>query len=375
MTVTDVDARDLPNVSARDAAATTHAARVLAGMPARVEVPLGELGTLALARDGVRALVPASTGEAAGDVVLGLSRGVVEGRLVIEGALARRALALALGLEARPGVPLARLGLAERGVVAGLVASALHATDAPFSVALVAPGAVERGVALGIRVVVGGASGWARVELPVRWLAALAPSAAPGGLAALEVEARVELARTRLPAGALAGLVVGDAVVFDGEPAFRLEGDRAARVQVQVVIGAHAARARITADGRVALEDELRSIPAPGARGGIVNERGPEEVTMEKRSGNDETTMRTVDVAAVLAAAPLEVVAELGRVVLSGEEVAGLGPGAVLALGRVGASPVALRVGGEVWAEGELVDVDGELGVRVTRVRRSSSGP
>jgi len=41
----------------------------------------------------------------------------------------------------------------------------------------------------------------------------------------------------------------------------------------------------------------------------------------------------------------------------------------VLAFGRVGASPVALRVGGEIWAEGELCDVDGELGVRVTIAR------
>jgi flagellar motor switch protein FliM len=79
--------------------------------------------------------------------------------------------------------------------------------------------------------------------------------------------------------------------------------------------------------------------------------------------------MRTVDVAAVLAAAPIEVVAEVGRVVLRGAEVAGLGPGAVLALGRAAAAPVTLRVGGEVWAEGELCDVDGELGVRVTSVR------
>jgi flagellar motor switch/type III secretory pathway protein FliN len=371
VTVTDVDARDLPRVSARDAAAATRAARVLAGMAARIEVPLGELGTVVLARDDVGALVPASSGEAAGDVVLGLSRGAVEGRLVIDGALARRALALALGVEARPGAPLARLGLAERGVVAGLVASVLHATDAPFSVALVAPGAVEGegGVALAMRVAVGGASGWARVELPARWLEALAPSVATGGLAALEVEARVELARTRLPAGALAGLVGGDAVVFDGEPAFR--GDACA---VRVMVGAHAAWARIAEDGRVALEEGLRPIPAPGARGGLVDGRGPEEVTMEERSG-DETTTRTVDVAAVLASAPIEVVAELGRVVLRGEEVAGLGPGSVLSLGRIGASPVSLRVGGEVWAEGELVDVDGELGVRVTALRRSSSGP
>ena len=151
-------------------------------------------------------------------------------------------------------------------MVAGLVASVLHATDAPFSVALVAPGTVESegGVALGLRVAVGGASGWARVELPSRWLAALAASAGPGDLGALEVEARVEVARTRLLAGELAGLVAGDAVVFDGEPAFHGQEDRT----VRVIVGGHAARARIAPDGRVALEDELRPMLAPSARGG-----------------------------------------------------------------------------------------------------------
>ena len=33
-----------------------------------------------------------------------------------------------------------------------------------------------------------------------------------------------------------------------------------------------------------------------------------------------------------------------------------------------GTDGVSLRVGGEVWAEGEIVDIDGELGVRVTRL-------
>ena len=94
---------------------------------------------------------------------------------------------------------------------------------------------------------------------------------------------------------------------------------------------------------------------------------------MERRDEGDGEKTRIVDAAAVLAAAPIEVVAELGRFVLRGEEIAGLGPGAVLTLGRAGASPVALRVGDEIWAEGELVDVDGELGVRVTTARRSGS--
>ena len=67
----------------------------------------------------------------------------------------------------------------------------------------------------------------------------------------------------------------------------------------------------------------------------------------------------------VLTAVPVEVVAELGRVRLRGEEVLGLAPGAVLTFDG---GAVSLRVGGERWAEGEIVDVDGALGVRVTRL-------
>jgi flagellar motor switch/type III secretory pathway protein FliN len=61
------------------------------------------------------------------------------------------------------------------------------------------------------------------------------------------------------------------------------------------------------------------------------------------------------------------VVAELGRITLRGEELLGLAPGAVLRL-AAGRRTVSLRAGGELWAEGEIVDVEGELGVRVTRV-------
>ena len=69
----------------------------------------------------------------------------------------------------------------------------------------------------------------------------------------------------------------------------------------------------------------------------------------------------------MLAAASIEVVAELGRISLRGDELLGLAPGAVLALGTRSTN-VVLRVGGEHWADGEIVDIDGELGVRVTRV-------
>jgi type III secretion protein Q len=84
-----------------------------------------------------------------------------------------------------------------------------------------------------------------------------------------------------------------------------------------------------------------------------------------------EVTAR-IDVTAVLAAAPVEVVAEVGRVVLRGDEVLGLGPGVVLSLGGPRVDQVTLRVGDQDWAEGELVEVDGALAVRVTRVVRAT---
>jgi len=74
--------------------------------------------------------------------------------------------------------------------------------------------------------------------------------------------------------------------------------------------------------------------------------------------------------AKALADAPIEVVAELARLTLRGEEVLGLVPGAVLAVALERTRAITLRAGGEPWAEGELVDVDGQLGVRVTRLLR-----
>jgi len=73
---------------------------------------------------------------------------------------------------------------------------------------------------------------------------------------------------------------------------------------------------------------------------------------------------------AALAAAPIEIVAELGRLTLRGEEVLGLAPGVVLTVTADRSRAVLLRAGGEPWAEGELCNVDGELGVRVTRLLR-----
>lgn len=68
--------------------------------------------------------------------------------------------------------------------------------------------------------------------------------------------------------------------------------------------------------------------------------------------------------------APLVVRVEVGTARLSAREWSAVSEGDVLTLDRRLADPVSLRVGGVEIARGELVDVDGELGVRVTSLLR-----
>lgn len=65
---------------------------------------------------------------------------------------------------------------------------------------------------------------------------------------------------------------------------------------------------------------------------------------------------------------PVELVAEVGRLRLSGKELLELEPGAVLPLGRPTGATVDLTCAGRSVARGELVDVEGEIGVRLTEI-------
>jgi flagellar motor switch/type III secretory pathway protein FliN len=320
--------------SAGDARVSWLATRLLERLPDRLEATLGVFGAVELVLEG-----PAAREGAAPDhVAFGLGRERVVGRVALDVALAHRIVALALEVAPYDDFSaVGPLGLGARGLVAGFVASALHAFRAPLAVALVAPSAealrAEGAVSLALRVRVAGGAGWARLDVPPDWLAdAARVSTDPAALGALTFEAVIELARTTLRAEELAGLALGDAVVFDGVSAVVSGAPWPARL----VVEAYAAEASVSAEARVTVTREFDGTP-------VV-----------------ETTALPV------ALAPLEVVAELARVTLRGHEVLGLGPGASLELAGTRGSRVALRVGGEVRAEGVLVDIDGALGVRVT---------
>lgn len=349
------EAGGLPRLNGSEASGAWLATRVLGRIPRRLELTVGGFGSVTLSHEGVGA-VDALGPDA---VTFALARGREVGRLALDGALASRIIAVALGAGAEVAPALGRLGPAARGLVGGFVASVLHAVGAPLAVSLAPGGGAPRPVdtvAVAIRVDAAGGAGWAALEAPRSWLedaVRLPPD--PDELRALGVEAAIELSRTTLTGRELAGVTTGDAVVFDGEARLGPREPWLARLAV----GDYAAEVVVAPEGGVTMTREFWRVRDGECRRVDGGGRGADA---EAPRGRDTT---------LLAELPIEVVLELARVSLRGDELVGLAPGSVLPVGAVRGPGVVLRVAGEVWAEGELVDVEGELAVRVTRTTRA----
>jgi type III secretion system YscQ/HrcQ family protein len=280
------------------------------------------------------------------------------GRLTIEPALAVQLTVMALGL---PGpTTLRALGRSERGALAGVVATFLHGAGARGSVrvALEDPGPIQQKHAVNIELHVAASSfsGACWLDLPSRAL--VVPSSAK-----LIVDSRVlttlvvvELGRTCLGAEAFASAEAGDTLVFDAMAA--LHGDASWPVQLRT--------------GSCSFSAELRPDGTLRRRGPLI--RNESETEMSSDDANITAPLPTMpmsdDAARALASAPIELVAEIGRLTIRGDELVGLVDGAVLALGPRRPAEVTLRAGGRAWARGELVAVDDELAVRITALIR-----
>jgi flagellar motor switch protein FliM len=77
----------------------------------------------------------------------------------------------------------------------------------------------------------------------------------------------------------------------------------------------------------------------------------------------EESAKMTADV-------PVQVVAVLGKKTISVKELVSLKLGQVIDLARPVSETVDLIAGGKLFAKGELVDIDGKLGVRVIKIVR-----
>jgi flagellar motor switch/type III secretory pathway protein FliN len=154
-------------------------------------------------------------------------------------------------------------------------------------------------------------------------------------------------------------LGMGD-VLVPSKNAFALREDGAVHGAVAIV-AASAERglsADLAEDGRLVVRGLLESHP------------WQEERSMPKADG-EATTIESLE------HAPVVVRVELGTVEMKAREWAELGPGDVIALGRRIGDPAILRVGGVELARGELVQVDGEYGVRIlarTGMRAGTDG-
>ena len=74
--------------------------------------------------------------------------------------------------------------------------------------------------------------------------------------------------------------------------------------------------------------------------------------------------------AAMRADVSVPMVVEMGRVKVSASDIVGLRPGQVIELSRSPGDAVDLVVDGRRIGRGELVDIEGELGVRILDLAR-----
>ncbi len=347
--------------------------RVVRAFPARAaERVRAELASLlgtevrvegALVERCPRSEIALSLGDPLVAIVIETESGSLRGRIAIEvePRLALSAIDRALGGSAGEAIPTPVVPLSdvERGVVAYLAARALDALDAPWTIAGVVTSPLALAGALGdhgasvwpARVSFGADHGVVRAWLPDRALAMLAASAeapVPSGLLTLPVDVVVDGARGTLGRAELASIREGDVVVLDetwittgsagigGHPRARLHGGK--RLTIRCALG----------ENGIVIESVDVDASAP--------------ISEVRKMRDGDTEKNVIDRAGDV---PIELAIEIARFALPLAELATLRAGEVLVTGRPVGERVILRAGERAIAEGELVDVDGEVGVRV----------
>jgi hypothetical protein len=326
--------QSLPRVDRRSAAVASAVAAWIGGLRrAEIATPAGAVHVRA---GRAEVLGGSLLADALADPTSAVAIVRARGRLapaayvIAGGALVRGLARVILGgpdeLDApRPPTP------AERGVLAYAVAAAID--RAGIAGAFAEPSQLAGpllAASLGLAAVVeleadGACTGWAAAAVPIDLIASAPPRAAMSGAAWLDepaIAATVALGTLRASRARVAALAPRDVIVFDPAVALRI--------------------------GRGGIAGAL----APARDGFIVSgvyARGP----MQEMLGED---------------AAVELVACAGAVSLSVRRVLELAPGQVVGLGRPLGGEVELRVGAQLVGRGELVDLDGELGVRVLSV-------
>ena len=164
-------------------------------------------------------------------------------------------------------------------------------------------------------------------------------------LGALPLEVPVVACACASTVAEVASLGVGDVLVPGPWPLKRVQGGLSGPVHLAPAGGDVGIAAQLGDDGLLVL------------RGGAVP-LGETEAKMNAGAGKAELVDAMGDV-------PVVIRVEIGEARMAAREWARLGAGDVVALGRRIGEKVVLRVGGVPVARGDLVDVEGEVGVRI----------
>jgi type III secretion system YscQ/HrcQ family protein len=252
------------------------------------------------------------------------------------------------------------LSLGEAGLVGYVVARALAHARSPFGSLLdagkardlVAAWKSERLVAISAELTLGDVRGLAMLLVPIAALESLStPARAIDG--AIPVRASVIVGDARLSLRDVRALAPGDVIVPD---ALTLDPRLADVGRARLVIG----RSARTFDLELR-EGAWRVLSSAGSP-------APRPPVRWKPRKDRPMSQPETDTLQSLSDVEVELSIELARLELPIAEVAALAPGVVVTTGRLVGERVAVRAGDRVIAWGELVDVEGEVGVRLTEV-------
>jgi flagellar motor switch protein FliM len=246
-----------------------------------------------------------------------------------------------------------------------------------------------------LKAVFGGHSGYLRLVIPEEVLATANPpsdalvrrarraSDAEAHLTRLsnvKTWVRAEIGNVEISAGELSQLRERDVVLVDslscrpdqgqgGTAKLRVGYGRAGHLDAEILIDHGRFQAKVTGitvgapPPPGAAED---SPEAPLADEGAGAEDVDESTTPGSvRGRNDVEDAQGAGGADLMNDIPLQIAVELGRVSTTAEEVVALKVGHVFDLNRVAGEPLDLSVNGKVVARGELVEIDGNLGIRI----------
>jgi flagellar motor switch/type III secretory pathway protein FliN len=177
-------------------------------------------------------------------------------------------------------------------------------------------------------------------------------SAALDSLGSLELRVPLVAGIALVARDALEALEIGDALVAGG--GLWLRADGTGRAVLAAPTAESGCGVQLAKDGTIVVSGELTALSHDSE---------------DAMSPNDDNAdLHAAEQAAL--DAPIVVRVEIGAVAMAARDWARLRPGDVIETGRRIAEPVILRVAGQDVAHGELVNVEGEIGVRIRKLMR-----